>query len=97
MNRRRFDKEFKVAAVKLVLEDELAVKEVAAQLDVHHNSLYRWVAEYERYGTSAFPGNGSRIYDYQAQINLLMRRNRELEEELELLKKFRAFLRRRSR
>jgi len=32
MSRRKFNKEFKVAAVKLVLEDELPVSQVAQQL-----------------------------------------------------------------
>ena len=64
MQRRVFTKEFKLAAVKLVLEDEMDLKEVAKQLGVHYNSLYRWVQEYEEYGDSAFPGRGCKIYDY---------------------------------
>ena len=93
MSRRKFNKEFKVAAAKLVLDDELPVSQVAQQLSVHPNSLYRWVNEYEKYGESACAGNGSTIYDYQATIHRLERRNRELEEEVELLKKFKVFLR----
>ena len=46
--------------------------------------------EYEKYGESAFPGNGSTIYDYQATIHRLERQNRELEEEVELLKNSRS-------
>jgi transposase len=97
MSRRKFNKEFKVAAVKLVLDDELPVSQVAQQLSVHPNSLYRWVNEYEKYGESAFPGNGSTIYNYQAEIHRLERRNQELEEEVELLKKFKVFLRTKSK
>jgi len=63
---------------------------------VHPNSLYRWVNEYEHYGESAFPGNGTKIYDYQVEIHRLERRNRELEEDVELLKKFRVFLQKKS-
>ncbi len=47
MPRRTYDKQFKIQAVKLVMEDEFSVKEVSEQLEVHHNSLYRWVSEYE--------------------------------------------------
>jgi transposase len=93
MSRRKFNREFKMAAVKLILDDELPVSQVAKELAVHANSLYRWVQEYEKYGESAFPGNGSTIYDYQAEIHRLERRNRGLEEEVELLKKFKVFLR----
>jgi len=93
MQRRVFTKEFKLAAVKLVVEDEMAVKEVAKQLGVHYNSLYRWVQEFEEYGESAFPGRGCKIYDYQAEIYRLQRRNRDLEDQLALLKKYQVFLR----
>lgn len=93
MQRRVFTKEFKLAAVKLVVEDELDVKEVAKQLGVHYNSLYRWVQEFEEYGESAFPGRGCKIYDYQAEIYRLQRKNRDLEDQLALLKKYQVFLR----
>jgi transposase len=93
MQRRVFTKEFKLAAVKLVVEDEMDVKEVAKQLGVHYNSLYRWVQEFEEYGESAFPGRGCKIYDYQAEIYRLQRRNRDLEDQLALLKKYQVFLR----
>lgn len=92
MSRRVFTREFKIAAVKLIVEEEMDVKEVAKQLGVHANSLYRWVQEYEEYGESAFPGKGSKIYDYQAEIYRLQRKNRDLEEQLALLKKFQVFL-----
>lgn len=43
MTRRKFDKQFKISAVKLILEEGYSVKEVNQELDVHANSLYRWV------------------------------------------------------
>jgi len=39
MPRKKFNKEFKVAAVKLVLDDKLKVSQVAQRLSVHLNSL----------------------------------------------------------
>ena len=59
MARRKFDKQFKNSAVKLILEEGYSVKEVSQELDVHANSLYRWVQEVEEYGENAFPGNGT--------------------------------------
>ena len=105
MSRRVFDRDYKLAAVRLIVEDEMDVKEVdemdvkevSGLLDIHYNTLYRWVSEYEKYGQSAFPGNGVKIYDHQAEIRRLEKKNRELEEELELLKQFRAFLKRKKR
>lgn len=42
MARKSYDKQFKMAAVKLVLEDEMPVSEAAKELSIHYNSLYRW-------------------------------------------------------
>jgi transposase len=47
MGRRSYDRQFKIAAVKLVMEDNMSVSEVAKELSIHYNSLYRWVSEYE--------------------------------------------------
>lgn len=71
MSRRKFNKEFKVAAVKLVLDDEVPVSHVAQQLSVHPNSPYRWVNEYEKYGEH-YTFSGTPKYDIQnAVINCL--------------------------
>lgn len=94
--RRKFDKQFKISAVKLVTEDELPVAEIAKELDIHYNSLYRWIREYEEFGVNAFPGHGCVLYNYQYEIKKLKQENESLREELELLKKFRAFLKKKN-
>lgn len=96
MARKSYDKQFKMAAVKLVLEDNMSVAEVSKELDIHYNSLYRWISEYEEYGESAFPGHGSALYSYQYEIKKLKAENLELRKELELLKKFQAFLKKKN-
>ena len=96
MARRSYDKQFKMAAVKLVLEENMPVSEVAKELSIHYNSLYRWISEYEEYGESAFPGHGSALYSYQYEIKKLKAENLELRKELELLKKFQAFLKKKN-
>ena len=96
MARKSYDKQFKMAAVKLVLEDNMSVSEVSKELDIHYNSLYRWISEYEEYGESAFPGHGSALYSYQYEIKKLKAENLELRKELELLKKFQAFLKKKN-
>ena len=85
-----------MAAVKLVLEDNISVSEVSKELDIHYNSLYRWISEYEEYGESAFPGHGSALYSYQYEIKKLKAENLELRKELESLKKFQAFLKKKN-
>lgn len=63
-----FDKQFKNSAVWIILEESHSVEEVSQELDVHTNSLYRWVQEY---GESAFPGNGTALADVQHKIKML--------------------------
>ena len=96
MSRKSYDRQFKMAAVKLVLNDNMPVSQVAKELSVHYNSLYRWLNEYEKYGESAFPGHGSALYNSQYEIKKLKRENEALKAELELLKKFQAFLKKKN-
>ena len=96
MSRRSYDKQFKMAAVKLVLEDNMTVAEVSKELSIHYNSLYKWISEYEEHGESAFPGHGTALYSYQYEIKKLKAENLELRKELELLKKFQAFLKKKN-
>lgn len=65
MTRRSYGKQFKIAAVKLVLEDNMSVSEVSNELSINYNSLYRWISKYEEYGESAFSGHGTALYSYQ--------------------------------
>ena len=46
MERRRFTREFKVEAVKLVRECGVAVVQAARDLNVHENVLRKWVKEF---------------------------------------------------
>lgn len=55
MVRKSYDKQFKMAAVKMIVEDDIPVKTVAKELEVHQNTIYRWLGEYEEYGEDAFP------------------------------------------
>ncbi|WP_206869370.1 IS3 family transposase [Clostridium zeae] len=90
--RRSYDKQFKIAAVKLVLDDDMSVAEAAEALNIHYNSLYRWISEYEEYGESAFPGHGTALYSYQYEIKKLRQENEGLKNELDMLKKLPGLL-----
>jgi transposase-like protein len=58
MERRRFTREFKVEAVKLVRERGVAVRQAARDLNVHENVLRKWVKEFGADPQQAFPGHG---------------------------------------
>lgn len=90
--RKRYDKQFKIAAAKTVLSGEMSVVDLARELDIKDSTLRRWAQEYEEMGESAFPGNGSPKVNKDYEIVKLRKKIEELERENELLKKFRAFL-----
>ena len=45
MQRRKFSREFKLEAVRLVKDRGVAVAQAARDLDVHENVLRKWVRE----------------------------------------------------
>ena len=90
--RKRYDKQFKIAAAKTVLSGEMRVVDLAEELDIKGSTLRRWAQEYEEMGESAFPGNGSPKVNKDYEIVKLRKKVEDLERENELLKNFRAFL-----
>ena len=58
MGRRRFDREFKLEAVKLVRERGVSAAQAARDLDLHENLLRKWVREFAADPQHAFPGQG---------------------------------------
>jgi len=92
MKRAVYDKQFKLAAVKLAGTDATSIKEAAKELGISASSLRRWINEYDEYGESAFPGHGNVLFNSTYEIKKLQKQNDELRMENELLKKFQAFL-----
>jgi transposase len=81
---RRFSREFKQEAVRLIGESGKSVAEIAADLGVSDNSLYRWRQEFDRDGEQAFPGKGRLKADDEYV--------RHLEQELKVVKQERDIL-----
>lgn len=90
--RKRYDRQFKIAAAKTVLSGEMRVVDLAEELDIKDSTLRRWAQEYEEMGGAAFPGNGSPKVNKDYEIVKLRKKVEELEFENEMLKEFRAFL-----
>ena len=86
-NGKRFDKEFKVAAVKLVTEQGYTPKQAAASLGVHTNTLQYWV---KVYGTQP-QQQAETLETLRVRVRELERENRRLVMEKEILKKATAF------
>ena len=84
--RRQFSREFKLEAVKLVLERGVAKSEAARQLGIHLNVLRKWVKDFETDPRQAFPGPGQ-MKPEQAELERLRRENVRLRAERDILKK----------
>lgn len=90
MQRRKFSREFKVEAVRLVRERDVSVAQAARDLDVHENVLRKWVKELAAASTDAFPGHGQ-MKPEQLEIDRLRREVAKLKAERDILKKAAAF------
>jgi transposase len=90
MQRRKFGREFKVEAVKLVRERGVSAAQAARDLDVHENVLCKWVKEFGSDPVQAFPGHGQ-MKPEQQEIDRLRREVQKLRAERDILKKAAAF------
>jgi transposase len=90
MRRRKFSREFKVEAVKLVRERGVSAAQAARDLDVHENVLRNWVKEFGSDPVQAFAGHGQ-MKPKQQEIERLKREVNKLRAERDILKKAAAF------
>ena len=84
--RRRYDREFKEGAVRLVLDGGRSVRSVARDLGIHENMLHRWKSEYLEDREHAFPGKGH-MKPHEEELMRLRKKLADVEEEREILKK----------
>ena len=90
MERRKFGREFKIEAVRLIKERGVSVAQAARDLDVHENVLRKWVKEFAGDLQHAFPGHGQ-LKPEQAEIARLKREVTKLKAERDILKKAAAY------
>ena|SRR4249920_3882393 len=84
MQRRKFSREFKVEAVKLVRERGVSAAQAGRDLDVHENVLRKWVKEFGSDPVQAFPGQGQ-MKPEQLEIERLRREVNKLKAERGIL------------
>ena len=91
--RQTFTKEFKLEAVRLLNEGKKAGTDLARELGIKRNQLYKWKEEIEAHGEAAFPGCGRRgSADSHAPENARLKRELAVaKEDNEILKKAAAF------
>jgi transposase len=90
MQRRRFGREFKIEAVRLIGEPGVSVAQAARDLEVHANVLRKWVKEFAADPGQAFPGHGQMKLE-QIEIERLRREVAKLKAERDILRKAAAY------
>jgi len=90
MQRRKFGREFKIEAVRLIRDRGVSVAQTARDLDVHENVLRKWVKELGADPAQAFPGQGQ-MKPEQLEIERLRREVTKLKAERDILKKAAAY------
>ena len=87
--RKKYSKEFKQDAVRLVTEQGYSIAESARNLGLNANMLARWKKESEE-SEDAFRGNG-KLTPELLELRQLRSENKQLRLEREILKKATAF------
>ena len=86
LRRMTFTREFKIETVNLIIGSDQSVAEVARDMEIHPNTLYRWIRQYSENPVEAFPGKGKQTSEAE-ELSRLRRENQRLKMERDILKK----------
>jgi len=79
-----YNEEFRETAIKLAVSGEKSIADVARELGIPEWKLYSWVQSWKKKNSKVVAnGKGSA----EDELRKLQKRNRELEQEVEILKK----------
>ena len=90
MERRKFTREFKLEAVRLIKDRGVSYAQAERDLSVHQSQLRNWVKAFADDPARAFPGQGQ-MKPEQAEIARLKREVIKLKAERDILKKAAAY------
>jgi transposase-like protein len=94
MRRRQvFSREFKLEAIRLLEEGKKPGADIARELGIRRNQLYKWKEQRDKQGETVFPGSGkhSKKGSNSEEIGRLKSELVRVKEENEILKKAAAF------
>ena len=87
-----FTREFKVEAVRLMETSDRPSSEIAMELGIRRNQLYKWKEQLSKKGDSAFTRAAGRPKKQdQSDVTTLRQENARLKEENDILKKAAAY------
>ena len=92
MNKRKtFSEAFKREAVRLLEQGDKSPSDLAVDLGIRRNQLYKWQAQIRKQGDTAFRGAGRKPADPDDEVARLRKELADLKEENEILKKAAAY------
>lgn len=86
-----YTREFKQEAVRLMESSDRPAAEIAMELGIRRNQLYKWKEALAEKGDAAFVGKGRPSKESQSELLSLKQENDRLKEENEILKKAAAY------
>jgi transposase len=90
--RQRFSKDFKLEAVKLLQAGEKPATQLAVELGIRRNQLYKWQEQLSAKGNDkAFRGPGAKPLAELSEVERLRRELKRVTEERDILKKAAAY------
>ena len=73
--------------MRLLEQGEKPASQIARELGVQRNQLYKWKSEIDEHGADAFPGIGGRPKNQDSELAKIKSEIKALREENEILKK----------
>ncbi|MDH5728149.1 MAG: transposase [Gammaproteobacteria bacterium] len=86
-----YTKEFKLEALKLMETSDKPTSEVAMQLGIRRNQLYKWKAQMEKKGEVSSGQRGRPKKEDQSEVSRLRQELKRVKEENDILKKAAVF------
>lgn len=86
-----YSRAFKLDAIRLANESDRSISDIACELGIRRNQIYKWREQLKEHGEKAFSGRGRPKKEDQSVTALLRAENAQLREEIEILKKIPVF------
>ncbi|UKS26371.1 transposase [Paenibacillus sp. HWE-109] len=84
--RQRYNQKFKEETVKYIQQHSKSIPDIANELNIPAKTLSSWVSKYRQFPDEPFVGSGN-LRSHDRIMKDLEQRNKDLEEELAILKK----------
>jgi len=86
MNCRKYDREFKLNAIKLYREGETSLTALCGDLGIPKTTFSGWIKEFKDQGEKSFPGSG-KIKPCNEELFRLRKELADVKQERDILKK----------